>query len=116
MNLDPQLLAVQQTADDEVQLRLDVPPLLACFADHFPGEPLLPGVVQLGWAVQLAGQQFGIGTPLSQVVQLKFQRPVRPGCELVLHLKRRSTLEIAFRYADSQRDCASGRLQFADPE
>lgn len=115
MNLDPRLLSVHRTEENEVRLRLDVPPQLVCFADHFPGEPLLPGVVQLGWAVQLAQQQFGIGTPLHQVVQLKFQSPIRPGCELALHLQRRSPFEIVFRYAHPQRDCASGRLQFAEP-
>src|SRR3546814_9210131 len=78
MNLDPRTLAVERTADDEVRIRLAVPAQLPCFADHFPGAPMLPGVLQLGWAVRLAQQQFGIELPLQQVAQLKFQHPILP--------------------------------------
>ena len=30
-----------------------VPPSLPCFAGHFLGQPLLPGVIQLQWALSL---------------------------------------------------------------
>lgn len=113
MNLEPQTLAVQATADGEWVVRLDVPPQLPCFADHFEGAPMLPGVLQLGWAVSLAQRQFGISAPLLQVTQLKFQHPIMPGSELSLQLRRSNGGDIEFRYRTPAHDCSSGRLSFA---
>lgn len=113
MNLDPHTLAVERT-DDEIRIRLAVPAQLPCFADHFPGAPMLPGVLQLGWAVRLAQQQFGIERPLQQVAQLKFQHPILPGRELWLRLRRSAPLQVSFHYDTTAQACSSGRLHFAD--
>jgi 3-hydroxyacyl-[acyl-carrier-protein] dehydratase len=116
LNLDPQILAVRPLADGAMTIRLDVPPQLPCFADHFAGAPMLPGVLQLGWAVRLAQQQFGIDTPLLQVSQLKFQHPIAPGSELSLQLRRGGARDVEFHYRTATRDCSSGRLSFADAQ
>ena len=113
MNLDPLPLAVT-AADDGIEIRLDVPASLPCFADHFAGAPMLPGVLQLGWAVRLAQQQFGIAAPLRQVQHLKFQHPIAPGVALSLHLRREGAQDIGFRYSTPQQACSSGRLHFAE--
>lgn len=114
MNLDPQTLAIEQTANDEIRIRLAVPAQLPFFADHFPGSPMLPGVLQLGWAVRLAQQQFGIEQPLQQVAQLKFQHPILPDRELWLRLRRSAAQQVSFHYDTAAQACSSGRLQFAD--
>lgn len=65
-----------------------VPIELPCFAGHFPGQPVLPGVLQLVWARQLLqGWQPGLG--VSTVKQLKFRQPVLPPAVLRLELHRR---------------------------
>jgi 3-hydroxymyristoyl/3-hydroxydecanoyl-(acyl carrier protein) dehydratase len=38
--------------------RLRVPPTLEHFRGHFPGFPILPGVVQLDWAVRFGRLHF----------------------------------------------------------
>lgn len=113
MNLDPLPLAIV-AGDDHIEIRLDVPPELPCFADHFAGAPMLPGVLQLGWAVRFAQQQYGIHAPLTQVQHLKFQHPITPGSALTLHLQRSGERDIRFRYATPDHACSSGRLNFAD--
>ncbi len=68
--------------------RLD--PALPFFADHFPGEPLMPGVLLIEAGAQAAGALWGAilnaETPqrflLAQVVQFKISRPVFPGATL----------------------------------
>jgi len=112
MNLDPQALAVRQLSADAVEVDLAVPASLPCFADHFPSYPMLPGVLQLGWAVQLAQRHFGIEAPMRQVGQLKFQHPIRPDTALTLRLTR-SGDEVAFSYATPAQACSAGRLAFA---
>lgn len=65
--------------------RLD--PALPFFADHFPGEPLMPGVLLAEAGAQAAGALWGsiLGAErprrflLAQIVQFKISRPVLPG-------------------------------------
>ncbi|MGH8444954.1 MAG: hydroxymyristoyl-ACP dehydratase [Solimonas sp.] len=113
MNLDPQPLAIQVADENTVDIRLAVPAALPCFADHFPRGPMLPGVLQLGWAVHFARRQFGIDLPFRQAAQLKFQHPILPDSELTLRLTRGAGGDIAFRYSLPARTCSSGKLAFA---
>ncbi len=60
--------------------RKHFPASLPVFADHFPGNPLVPGVLLVECAAQAAGalwqQSEGY---LASVQQFRFRQPVRPG-------------------------------------
>ncbi len=58
---------------------LALPLDLACFADHFPDAPVLPGVLQIGWALELAAPRLGTPRTCRAMDGLKFQRLLRPG-------------------------------------
>ncbi|MEM1434025.1 MAG: hypothetical protein AAGG11_08235 [Pseudomonadota bacterium] len=80
---------------DAASALIAVPSELPCFAGHFPGRPLLPGVLQLVWARALLHcwqPDAAVGT----IRQLKFRQPVEPPAVLrvVLH---RSAGKIAAR-------------------
>jgi 3-hydroxymyristoyl/3-hydroxydecanoyl-(acyl carrier protein) dehydratase len=83
---------------DTCILSLALPLDLACFVDHFPVAPVLPGVLQIAWALEFASSRFGTPTGCRGMDQLKFQRLLRPG----------DRVELALRY-----DPARGRLHFA---
>jgi acyl-coenzyme A synthetase/AMP-(fatty) acid ligase/3-hydroxymyristoyl/3-hydroxydecanoyl-(acyl carrier protein) dehydratase len=104
------LSAVEQ--DGEWQLELVVPLDLAHFTGHFPQTPVLPGVVQVDWAQQLARSLIEDLPPrFSGMEVLKFQQLVRPGDRLLLTLRfdaARGKLYFAFRNGEAA--CSSGRI------
>ncbi len=55
-------------------------------AGHFPGRPILPGVVQVGWAAHFAAALAGREDPPAQLERIKFKRPILPGARLCLRL------------------------------
>ncbi|MEA3099281.1 AMP-binding protein [Caballeronia mineralivorans] len=88
---------------------LRVPPTLEHFAGHFPGLPILPGVVQVDWAMRLATDHVPGVRALASIDQLKFKAPVPPGALLDLTLTHHaSRRRVQFAYRLGGRDCASG--------
>ncbi|MCL1075757.1 3-hydroxyacyl-ACP dehydratase FabZ family protein [Shewanella dokdonensis] len=99
---------------DEAHWQLQVPVDYPAFAGHFPGYPVLPGVVQLDWAIRFGCQQFGYQTAVAQLEVLKFQQLIQPGMQVLLsiqHLAEKRKLQFSFS-AGEQR-FASGRIAFA---
>ena len=93
------------------QLRLQIPHDLAYFSGHFPATPVLPGVVQVDWALMLAQELMELPTQFAGMEVLKFQQLIRPGDDVQLELRfdqERGKLHFAFRMAD--KPCSSGRI------
>ena len=62
------------------ELRLHIPHEHRCYADHFPGAPLVPGALLLKWIMKLLAEA-GCGRT-NYLKQVKFLAPVHPGAEL----------------------------------
>ncbi|MFC3945219.1 AMP-binding protein [Pseudomonas gingeri NCPPB 3146 = LMG 5327] len=106
----PEVLAQNET-DGEWLLHLAVPPDLAYFSGHFPATPVLPGVVQVDWALELGRERLELPAKFAGMEVLKFQQLVRPGDRIELSLRfdpERSKLHFAFRNASAT--CSSGRI------
>ena len=106
----PQVLEQVET-QGEWSLQLAVPPDLAYFSGHFPRAPVLPGVVQVEWALKLGQQLMNLPEKFAGMEVLKFQQLVRPGDEVQLHLRFdpvRSKLYFAYR--NETATCSSGRI------
>lgn len=113
----PLLPAVQwqQRTADAALLLLPLEPDLVVFDGHFPQAKILPGVVQLDWAIHYAREVFAMPPRFERMDAVKFQHVARPGDCLQLTLgwdADRSVL--SFRYVSDHGVHASGRVVFGD--
>ncbi|MBA2673225.1 AMP-binding protein [Ramlibacter sp.] len=95
------------------ELALELTPELRVFDGHFPGMPVLPGVVQIDWAVAFAAQCFALPPRFLRADVLKFHAPVLPPLRLVLTLEWEAGAgQLAFQYSSPAGSHSSGRLVF----
>jgi acyl-CoA synthetase (AMP-forming)/AMP-acid ligase II len=101
---------------DTLHYELRVPPTLLHFAGHFPGLPILPGVVQVDWAVRLAADHLPAVRAVASIDRLKFMAPVLPGAVLKLTLAHDAARRrVQFAYRLDGRECASGVIVYREP-
>jgi 3-hydroxymyristoyl/3-hydroxydecanoyl-(acyl carrier protein) dehydratase len=93
------------------QLSLLVTPDLRCLRGHFPGLPIVPGAMQLGWVLVFASELLGSPPVLRGLQSVKFQRLVQPGQTLSLTIKLDQGQEtIQFEYESAAGRHSSGRV------
>lgn len=109
----PELLNVT-SAPLAAALELRVPPDLRYFRGHFPERPILPGVVQLAWAIGLAREQFGIDAGVERLAGLKFSRIIGPGARLRLELGWSTAQRcVSFQFSERGVVCSRGQFMLA---
>ena len=106
----PQIESVEASGENATY-RIVAAPAIEHFRGHFPGFPILPGIVQLDWAVRLGRRHFQGLDDSSSVENFKCQALVFPGARLTLEL-RRDESGLHFRYFDAQRTYSSGKIVF----
>jgi acyl-CoA synthetase (AMP-forming)/AMP-acid ligase II len=96
------------------RLAFTVPTGLPCFAGHFPGDPVLPGVVQLDALVARQVERLWPDAgPLRAVKRLKFSKVIRPGDPIAVELHRDAAAgTVEFFIEGPGGRCASGTLSF----
>jgi 3-hydroxymyristoyl/3-hydroxydecanoyl-(acyl carrier protein) dehydratase len=97
---EPVVLAIERDSEHAAIVRLALPAEHDAFAGHFPGRPILPGVVQLDWAMQLAALCFGYEFRPACRVRVKFMHVIGPapaGLAVSLRYDPAAT-KIAFEY------------------
>lgn len=85
------------------------------FAGHFPGRPIVPGVLLLDaavYAVQQALAADGGAAATCQVNSAKFLSPVSPGEMLTLSWSATGTGQLRFGISGPGRQVATGVLGF----
>ncbi|WP_027803953.1 AMP-binding protein [Paraburkholderia dilworthii] len=102
-------------SEDTLHYELRVPPTLKHFTGHFPGLPILPGVVQVDWAMRLAAEQLPCVRGFASIDRLKFMAPVPPGAVLTLTLAHDAARRrVQFAYRLNERECASGVIVYRE--
>ena len=99
----------------EAEYRWRVPTDHPAFAGHFPGRPIVPGVVLLDRAILFAEAMLNQPGLNWQVGNAKFFSPVDPEEALTFALTTKPSGAIAFTVRATERDVASGSLTLAAP-
>jgi 3-hydroxymyristoyl/3-hydroxydecanoyl-(acyl carrier protein) dehydratase len=111
--LQAECRALERITPSEVVLMLFVPKELVHFEGHFPDLPILPGVVQIDWAIALAREHCGMEGEFAALEGIKFQAVVRPEATLRLALRWDTvTFKLSFDYIQAGTTCASGKVSF----
>ena len=107
----PDTVALRDDGPGRVVLTLHVLPSLEYFAGHFPGLPLLPGVVQVDWAVRFGQQHLGARGDFVSLDNLKFQSMIFPGATVELALEwQAESGRLNFAYTQDGQPLSSGRI------
>ena len=108
------LVDEEHERDGAWTLSLRIPLDLVYFPGHFPQAPVLPGAVQVAWALSLASTRLGTPPRCHIMEALKFQQLLRPGDRVELsfhHDPSRHKLHFAYRHGD--KAYSSGRLAWS---
>jgi acyl-coenzyme A synthetase/AMP-(fatty) acid ligase/3-hydroxymyristoyl/3-hydroxydecanoyl-(acyl carrier protein) dehydratase len=106
----PQIQALN-LALDKIEISLTVSEKLSYFANHFANYPILPGVVQVGWADYFAKLFFELEYSFSSMEMLKFIKRIQPNDQLILLLTLKSNpTKLHFEFNSIQGVHSSGRL------
>ena len=85
------------------------------FAGHFPGNPILPGVVLLDAMLQAIAAATGIALDACEIGAVKFLSPAGPGDELEIRHSPSAGGAIAFEVMAGGRRIASGSVNPGTP-
>ena len=97
--------------DASLSARLVFPPDSKCFAGHFPGFPVLPGVAQLFFMRHFARQAFRDFPDAAEWKRVKFYRIALPGRVLELSVARCGDGAFEFSFKGEKGSCSSGRVE-----
>ena len=100
---------------DRLETPLAIPEDHPAYAGHFPGAPVLPGVVLLDAALAAARAHGALATGPFRIANAKFFRFVTPGDALVLRQRVGDDGGVDFEIASAAGRVASGRFVRAAP-
>lgn len=110
MTTEPGIAAVREFADG-VEIDLSLPDDLFYFQGHFPKRPILPGVVQVDWAVRLADRYLETSIGSAQNFRVKFSSIIEPGRLITIVLRHSMNRErVSFEYRDNTNTLSSGSI------
>ena len=110
----PEILAHEGLADGVI-LTLRIPENLSYFIGHFDQIPIVPGVVQIQWAVHYAREYLGLDKIFSHMEAVKFKELLLSGQPLQLSLHYDGEAgKLTFSYQSEAAEYSSGRIYFHD--
>lgn len=92
------------------QTPLKIPVDHPAFAGHFPGTPIVPGVVLLDEAIQAIVTDTGLAATAWQIGSVKFLSPLKPGEAAIIEHERLANGAVRFEVLAGNRQIVTGSL------
>lgn len=110
---DPTVTQVRHIVEG-VEIDLLLPDDLFYFDGHFPGHPILPGVVQVDWAVRFADHYLDMKIGSAQSFSVKFSSIIQPRQPITMVLQRSTNDErLRFIFRDNGKTLSTGSIRLA---
>jgi 3-hydroxymyristoyl/3-hydroxydecanoyl-(acyl carrier protein) dehydratase len=94
-----------------IEYRLNIGPELYWFRGHFPDNPILPGVVQVHWAIHFGADLGYAPEAFTGLARIKFKAIVQAPAILKLELVAKGR-ELGFTYSASDTLHSTGTIRF----
>jgi acyl-coenzyme A synthetase/AMP-(fatty) acid ligase/3-hydroxymyristoyl/3-hydroxydecanoyl-(acyl carrier protein) dehydratase len=91
-----------------------VPSDLSCFPGHFPDRPVVPGVLQLDWALALAEVWMGQALRVTEIESLKLLLPLEPGMRFRMRVTRPQSTRLEIKLWNEDEVFAKARIRIAE--
>lgn len=106
------LNTIETLDSGEWRTETQVPVESSWFCGHFPGDPILPGIAQLGMAFEAATRALGEAIRVTGFSRIKFKKIIRPGdcLDIVILPKKDLPGLYAFRIAVGGDIACSGTM------
>lgn len=92
------------------QTPLTIPENHPAFAGHFPGLPIVPGVLLLDEALHTIGSAIGVSLAACFINSVKFLSPLKPGEAIVIEHEVQENGSIRFEILCGTRKIAMGNV------
>ena len=112
----PAIQTLETLANNEWRIHFMLATDLACFEGHFDAHPVLPGVVQIDWAVRFAEQLLQQPLFFAGMRNIKFMQIIKPNVPLNLlleYLPAKHQLKFCYQkiVENNVSDCAKGIIE-----
>jgi len=102
--------------DEQIEIQLSISEDLSFFAGHFPEQAVLPGIVQIHWAGELAKFLFGLDGFIA-LKNSKFNSMVLPNSQVKLVIKYNQEKQtLRFAYSSETEKNSSGVFFFSSKQ
>jgi len=104
-------------SQSRAEYSLKIPTSLAYLEGHFKNMPIVPGIVQLHWAIEFAKSDLDVIGKVGHGNQIKFARLMKPDDEVELCLEYNLEKScLSYRYQNGEQIYSSGRIKFRGDE
>ena len=112
----PDVMEIRRKSSTAIELDFCVPLDLKYLTGHFPGFPVVPGVVQIKWAVDFAARYLELADRSRLMKSIKFRQLMLPGQLVTLSLRWTSDRgSLNFEFSSRNGNHSSGRLELCQP-
>ena len=109
----PTVISENKISSSEIKLSFNIPENLRWFDGHYPDQPIVPGVVEVDWAINYAKQYLDLSGEFKGLEVLKFHEMILPNDDIQLHLTyKNESRKLHFNFTSETSKLSSGRVLF----